>query len=255
MAQWHMRLATGSLGGNNVSWVSVDPAREVTRVWLVANNGTLWTMGPTGSVAQVDAPGGLRVVAVTGDVTLLALDAGNRLFSRSSDSWVQRDSPGGVSDPFVSVTGDGRGRGWLATRGGRVFSTRDGGASFQPESSGFGQGSAPRATKVGVTDRSSETLWFLDDQRLVWRRGESDSSPRQVQNVPSGVVQDIAGGPSDRLWIVMSLSGPDRVWTTDGVISLQKIEGSSDVFMVAPVIDGGAWAVKSDGTLWEFVAD
>jgi hypothetical protein len=252
MAKWHMKLTTGSLGGNNVGWVSVDPTRAVTRVWLVANNGTLWKMETTGSVAQVDAPAGLRVVAVTDDINLLALDGENRLFSRSFGTWALRGSPGGPSDPFVSVTGDGRGGGWLATRAGRVFSTRDGGASFVPESSGFGMGSASKAIKVCFTDQPRETRWFLDTGRQVWRRG--DGPLELVEVVASGVVEDMSGGPNGRLWIVASLSGPDRVWTTDGIISLQRIEGSRDVFTVAPRIDGGAWAVKSDGTLWELVA-
>jgi hypothetical protein len=254
MAQWQMKLTTGSLGGNNVAWVAVDPLSAATRVWLVANNGTLWRLKTDGSVAQVDAPDNLRVVAVLDDINLLALDGGNRLFSRSSDTWVRRDNPGGPSDPFVSVTGDGRGRGWLATRNGRVFRTQDGGAGFDPEPSGFGLGSAPKAIKVSVASEPSEIRWFLDSQRQVWRRGESDQSPQAVQNVATGVVSEMSAGPNGRLWIVQSSSGPDRVWTTDGVISLERIAGSHDVFTVAPTVDGEAWAVKSDGSLWKFGA-
>ncbi len=252
---WRMKLSTGALGGNNISWVSVDPMRAVIAVWLVANNGTLWQMGIAGDVEQVDgAPSNLRVVAVDG-LNVLAIDGDSRLWSASSGNWEQRKSPGGLADPFVSVTGDGRGRGWLTTREGRVFVTKDGGANFQPDTSGFGPGGpdAVMAMKACFTDRPGPTRWFLDTLRRIWRRGEFDLTPTVLQSVPDSVVRDISVGPDGLLWIVMPRFGIVRALTTDGISSPVLTEGSEDIFTVAPGIDGKAWACKSDGTLWEFV--
>jgi hypothetical protein len=251
-----MKLPPGALDGNSAIWVSVDPmAQPVTHIWLVANNGTLWRMDTAGNVSHVDAPGNFRVVADVDPIGLLAIDREDHLWSLSSGSWTLRANPDGPADPFVSATGDGSGRAWLATRDGRVFSTNDGGASFSPDSSGFGPGAdRPQALKAYFTHRPSDTLWYLDTERRIWQRGGvgGPGSLSKYPHVGDGLVHDISVADG-LIWVIMPRPGGVGASTTDGVSSLESTAMSNDIFTVAAGINRSAWAVKSDGSLWEFV--
>lgn len=229
---WRMKLASGALGGQRALEVAVDPVGPTVRVWLVAVDGTLWAMDSAGALTSLEAPHGLRSIAV--DATdIVAIDAEAQLWSRTSGTWTHRDGPSGPADPPVSVTNDGFGVYWLTTRDGRVFSTRDAAASFHPDSTEFGPHSEARAVQTCSADRPRPVRWYLDTERRIWRRDEFDPHPSPLPDVATGSVQHIAAGDDGLLWILMPRFGRMMAFTKNNLASPTATQGSEEMFMVA----------------------
>jgi hypothetical protein len=253
---WHQRLHPGALGGKSVAHFSVNPTGS-QRVWLVATDGTLWEMDGAGAVALVDGSRSLKRVADVAQHGVLAIDNDNDLLSRSGSQWVQRVNPGGPADPFHSITGDGSGRGWLTTRDGRVFTTTDGGATFAPDSSGFGPSSdptVPKAIKTCFANEPEPTRWYQSQDRRVWRRGQFDPHPQVLSNVPELSMLDISVGPDGLLWLLREFGGVATL-PPDGFGSPAVVAGGEGAFMVVGGRDATAWIAKSDGSLWQLQND
>lgn len=218
-------------------------------VWMVATDGTLWTLpSPTGGNAhQVASPGPLARVAVSPDGSVWCVEKNGALWIHrpASGSWTKatphRQSDGAafqLSALDIAVGNDRRA--WVVQdKGGGIgwiWSTVDG-ATFA-----FGDAFGFKRVSGGV----SNDVWVVDMlNRIVTFPHTSGQFGFGVDTNGRNMV-DVSAGFEGDVWMV----GVDgSAWkTSDRGTTFLKL-GDGFVAISAGRFDS-PWGVKADGTLW-----
>lgn len=221
--------------------VSMSPDSQT--IWLVGKNGTLWFSDRWNSFTRVPAPvlvegkipGFIRVASGGDGVTWMVASDGSLWHAHQGD--FTKTDASGMADVAVSADDNSV---WLAGSNGTVWVTKDRGKTFnQIQAEGFRGVSVGKGGIVWAVG-SNGTLWSLD--RGSWRQ------------TPASGMQDVGSSPFSTRTYLAGANG--TVWLTEDGGTFSQIEASG--FHSIATQDTGdvtgrqAWAVGTNGTLWEY---